>query len=79
MSTVPIPISGPPARVIFPRQELKRRSNRQSKEPLIKARNYTTSANGVISGTTEIQGVEVGFRGKIVGDEVRVSTVFTKR
>jgi RHS repeat-associated protein len=48
-------------------------------EGAVQSGQYTTSSNGVISGTTKIQGVEVGFRGKMVGDEMRISTVFTKR
>jgi hypothetical protein len=33
----------------------------------------------VTEGVTEIKGVQVGFRGKMIGNEMRVSTVFTKR
>jgi RHS repeat-associated protein len=51
----------------------------QAVEGAVQAGKYTTSSNGVISGTTEIHGVEVGFRGKIVGGDARISTVFTKR
>jgi hypothetical protein len=51
----------------------------QAVEAAVQSGKFTTSANGVINGTTEIHGVEVGFRGKVVGDEMRVSTVFTKR
>src|SRR5256885_6483800 len=48
-------------------------------EAAVRNKSYTTSANGVIEGTTVIQGIKVGFRGKMIGDEVRVATVFTKR
>ena len=51
----------------------------QAVEGAVQAGKYTTSSNGVISGTTEIQGVQVGFRGKMAGGEMRISTVFTKR
>lgn len=36
----------------------------QAVEGAVRAGKYTTSSSGVISGTTEIHGVEVGFRGK---------------
>jgi RHS repeat-associated protein len=40
---------------------------------------FSTSANGVVEGTTEVLGTDVGFRGKMVDGVLRVSTVFTKR
>jgi hypothetical protein len=45
-------------------------------EAAVKAKRYTTDANGVINGTTIIRGIEVGFRGKQIGLVVRVSSVF---
>ena len=48
-------------------------------ETAIQGGSYTTNAMGVIEGTTKIRGVEVSFRGKMIGDEMRISTVFTKR
>jgi hypothetical protein len=48
-------------------------------EAAIKAERYTTSPKGVIDGITDIHGIEVGFSGKLMGNEWRISTVFTKR
>lgn len=36
-------------------------------------------SDGTIRGTTRIQGVQVGFQGKIIGRTVRVSSVFAKQ
>jgi hypothetical protein len=40
---------------------------------------FSTSANGVVEGTTKILGTDVGFRGKMVNGVLRIATVFTKR
>ena len=36
-------------------------------------------ANGLFEGTTQINGVAVGFRGRFVDGVARVATVFTKQ
>ena len=41
--------------------------------------NYALKANGLFEGTTQINGVAVGFRGRFVDGVARVATVFTKQ
>jgi hypothetical protein len=48
-------------------------------EAAIQNGQYTTDAKGVMNGTTDIQGIEVGFRGKQIGEVIRVRTVFRIR
>ena len=45
----------------------------------LNAGKYSTNGSGVIEGTTTINGVEIGFRGKMVNGTMRIATVFTKR
>jgi hypothetical protein len=47
--------------------------------PPIQSGRYTTDAKGVINGITDIQGLEVGFTGKQIGQVIRVRTVFRIR
>ena len=47
-------------------------------EGAIQTGNYTTKAGGLIEGTTTINGVTVGFRGRIIDRVARIATVFTK-
>ena len=46
-------------------------------EGVVKTGNYTLKAGGLIEGTTTIQGVKVGFSGRLVNGVARISTVFT--
>jgi len=39
-------------------------------ETAIQSERYTTDANGVMNGMTDIHGIEVGFRGKQVGEVI---------
>jgi len=48
-------------------------------EGAIKTGNYLLKGNGLFEGTTQINGVAVGFRGRFVDGVARVATVFTKR
>jgi hypothetical protein len=48
-------------------------------EGAVQTGNYTMKAGGLIEGTTTIQGVTVGFRGRMVDGVARIATVFTKR
>jgi hypothetical protein len=45
-------------------------------ETAIQGGRYTTDANGVINGMTDINGIEVGFTGNQIGDVIRIRTVF---
>jgi RHS repeat-associated protein len=45
----------------------------------IQTGNYALKANGLIKGTTQINGVAVEFRGRLVDGVARIATVFTKR
>jgi hypothetical protein len=45
-------------------------------ETAIQGGRYTTDTNGIISGITDIRGIEVGFRGKQVGEVFRIGTVY---
>ncbi len=51
----------------------------QAVEGAIQSGNYVLKANGLIEGTTQINGVAVGFRGRFVDGVARIATVFTKR
>jgi hypothetical protein len=48
-------------------------------EAAVRAGEFKGGADGIIRGTTEVQGARVGFQGRIIGDEIRISTVFAKR
>jgi RHS repeat-associated protein len=51
----------------------------QAVEGAIQTGNYVLKANGLIEGTTQINGVAVAFRGRFVDGIARIATVFTKR
>lgn len=48
-------------------------------ETAIQSERYTTDANGVMNGITDIHGIEVGFTGKQIGEVISVRTVFRIR
>jgi RHS repeat-associated protein len=48
-------------------------------EGAIQTGNYALKANGLIEGTTHINGVAVGFRGRLVDGVARIATVFSQR
>ena len=48
-------------------------------EGAIQTGNYLLKGNGLFEGTTQINGVAVGFRGRFVDGVARVATVFAKR
>jgi RHS repeat-associated protein len=51
----------------------------QAVEGAIQTGNYLLKGNGLFEGTTQINGVTVGFRGRFVDGVARVATAFTKR
>jgi RHS repeat-associated protein len=48
-------------------------------EGAIRTGNYAIKTNGIFEGTTTIQGVAVGFRGRMIDGVAHVSSVFAKK
>ena len=51
----------------------------QAVQGALQTGNYALKANGLFEGTTQINGVAVGFRGRFVDGVARDATVFTKQ